>query len=141
MRIHWHEVKPLNLNTRAARTLAFLIAGAVQFAFILLTDYVGLSSLLPMLSLSVFIVHLALALLAGWLLVAVQDVAGRLNRWLMGALYGVLVWPLMASAAQNAAAFSPGWQSGQNLIVSSSSYVMLGLILSLGAAYTPKSVV
>lgn len=131
----------MNESKSLGHVTGFLMATLAQAAFITLSDFVGLSSLTSGFIGPVLLIFIVLGQVAGWSLFLLNRAVSwlpRLNRWLTGTIYGLAIWAITAPLISSLGAMTPLWYVGSNLIVSTTSYVIFGIIASLTLRYNER---
>jgi len=119
-------------------SLGFLIASLTQAAIIAVSEALGISTLGAKITFGQLIIHILAGQAAGFLLMVImQGTTGiaKTNFWLLGSIYGVIVWAALVSINSAQGTIHAPWTQGTTTIIASLlAFVVYGIV----AAYTIK---
>lgn len=119
-------------------SLGFLIASLVQAGIIATSEYLGISTLGAKITFGQLMIHILAGQAVGFLLmVIIQVIRGmaNVNLWLLGSVYGTIVWITLVSINSAQGTINAPWTQGVSSVISSLlAFIVYGLI----AAYTIK---
>lgn len=119
-------------------SLGFLIASLTQAAIIAVTEALGISTLGAKITFGQLIIHILAGQAVGFLLmVIIQGITGiaKTNFWLLGSIYGAIVWVALVSINSAQGTINAPWTQGPSTIIASLlAFVVYGII----ATYTIK---
>lgn len=119
-------------------SLGFLIASLVQAGVIAATEALGISTLGAKIDFGQLIIHVITGQAIGFLLmVMMQGIRGiaKINFWLLGGIYGAVVWVALVSINSAKGTINAPWTQGVSTIIASLlAFVIYGII----ATYTIK---
>ncbi|WP_143018593.1 MULTISPECIES: hypothetical protein [unclassified Candidatus Frackibacter] len=125
--------------------IGFLLASLAQAGIVFTGESLNISTLNPKFSLGQLLIHIIVGQIAGWILVYlvnnVKSIAS-LSKWLIGIIYGFLVWVIVLPIAASQGTITTTWMQGTNLIISLTAFLLFGIIVAytvyLGQRATTK---
>lgn len=119
-------------------SLGFLIASLVQAAIIAISEALGVSTLGAEITFGQLIIHILAGQAAGFLLMVImQGIKGiaQTNFWLLGSIYGAIVWVALISINAAQGTINSPWAQGSSTIIAS---LLAFVVYGTTAAYTIK---
>ncbi|MDD4170218.1 MAG: hypothetical protein PHD36_08230 [Desulfotomaculaceae bacterium] len=120
-------------------SVGFLIASLVQAAVIASSEFLGISTLGARITFGQLIMHILAGQAAGFLLMVImQGITGiaKTNFWLLGSIYGAIVWGLLISINSAQGTINAPWTQGISTVIASLfAFIVYGII----SAYTIKN--
>ncbi|MDD2235189.1 MAG: hypothetical protein PHZ11_09110 [Desulfitobacteriaceae bacterium] len=115
-------------------SLGFLIASLVQAAIIAASEYLGISTLGARITFGQLIIHILAGQAVGFLLMVImQGIKGiaETNFWLLGSIYGAIVWVILVSINSAQGTINAPWTQGAStIIVSLLAFVVYGITVT-----------
>mgnify|MGYP000962530085 CR=1 FL=1 len=115
-------------------SLGFLIASLVQAAIIATSEFLGISTLGAKITFGQLIIHILVGQAAGFLLMVImQGIKGiaKINFWLVGSIYGAVVWLALVSINSVQGRINAPWTQGASTIIASLlAFVVYGVIVT-----------
>lgn len=119
-------------------SLGFLIASLIQAAIIAASEFLGISTLGAKITFGQLIIHILAGQAVGFLLMVImQGIKSitKMNFWLIGCIYGAIVWGILVSINSAQGTINAPWTQGASTIIASLlAFVVYGIIVT----YTVK---
>lgn len=120
-------------------SVGFLIASLVQAGIIMASEFLGISNLGAKLTVGQLITHILAGQAAGFLLMVIMQAftsIARTSYWLIGAVYGAIVWAVLIPINSAQGTINTPWVQGASTVIASMlAFVVYGII----SAYTVKN--
>lgn len=119
-------------------SLGFLTASLIQAGIIASSESLGISTLGAKITFGQLIIHVLTGQAAGFLLMVVmQGISGvgRANFWLLGGIYGAIIWLALTTINSAQGVIRSPWTQGISTITAS---LLAFLVYGIISAYTIK---
>jgi hypothetical protein len=119
--------------------LGFLIASLVQAAIIAASEFLGISTLGARITFGQLIIHILAGQAAGFMLMVImQGIKGiaKTNFWLLGSIYGAIVWVILVSINSAQGTINAPWTQGASTIIAS---LLAFVVYGITVTYTIKN--
>ena len=115
-------------------SLGFLIASLTQAAIIAVSEALGISTLGAKITFAQLIIHILVGQAVGFLLMVImQSIKGiaKTNLWLLGSIYGAIVWAALVSINSAQGTIRAPWTQGASTIIASLlAFVVYGMAVT-----------
>ncbi|SJZ31417.1 hypothetical protein [Selenihalanaerobacter shriftii] len=121
----------------------FLIASLLQAGIVFIGESLNISALNPKFSITQLLIHILVGQVAGWILfylVNNSESIAAINTWLIGIIYGTLVWAVILPIAASQGTITASWMQGTNLLISLTAFLAFGLITSYTVYLTKEKI-
>jgi len=113
-------------------SLGFLLASLIQAAIVLVSEFLGISTLGAKLTLMQLIIHIFSGQVAGFVLLYVMrkvEIIGEAQTWITGTTFGILVWFVVLTINSMQGKVNAPWTQGlSTILVSIIAFITYGLI-------------
>lgn len=120
--------------------VGFLIASLAQAGIIMLSEFLGLSTLGAEFTFGQIVIHILAGQAAGFLLMVILQIVNKAAHnpiWIIGTVYGVIVWAILIPINSAQGAISPPWTQGLSTVIASLiAFIAYGVI----SAFTVKNI-
>src|SRR5690554_795623 len=120
--------------------LGFLIGSLIQGGIIATSEFFGISNLNASFAFEQIIIHILTGQAVGFILMVIMQSVngiGNMNFWILGSIYGAIVWAILISINSAQGTINSPWSQGiSTIIVSLLSFIVYGII----AVYSIKKV-
>lgn len=117
-------------------SLGFVIASLAQAAIIAATEALGISSLGAEINFRQLIIHVLTGQAVGFLLMVIMQgitAVAKMDFWLLGSIYGAIVWVVLVSINSAQGVISVPWTQGLSTVIAS---LLAFVVYGITATYT-----
>ena len=116
-------------------SIGFLLASLIQAAIVLVSEFLGISTLGAKLTTLQLIIHIFSGQLAGFVLLYVMrkvEIIGEAQTWITGTAFGILVWFVVLTINSMQGKVNAPWTQGlSTILVSIIAFITYGLITTV----------